>query len=141
MKLNKRQKAIIVGSILGDAYVQATGKKNARLRYEHGGKQKSYLFWKVKELQPLFNGTPRYLERKHPISGETYSYWRHQSFSNELLGYWRKFFYPHGIKCIPKTLAFVLYFSPKKTERLHKIISPFMLPMFAYKLCHNSLTP
>ena len=57
MKLSKRQNAIIVGSILGDAYVQATGQKNARLRYEHGGKQKSYLFWKVKELQPLFSGS------------------------------------------------------------------------------------
>jgi len=203
MKLSKRQNAILVGSILGDAYVQATGKKNARLRYEHGGKQKSYLFWKVQELQPLFNGTPCYLERKHPISGEKYSYWRHQSFSNELLGQWRKFFYPKGIKCIPKTLAkvltepvalavwymddgyyyvkenssylylgrtsrieakiaqlalkknfelfpvvvdkkrkgFVLYFSPKETEKLHKIISPFVLPMFAYKLRHNFLTP
>ena len=203
MKLSKRQNAIIVGSILGDAYVQATGKKNARLRYEHGGKQKSYLFWKVKELKRLFNGVPRYLERKHPISKETYSYWRHQSTSNELLGQWRKFFYPNGIKRIPKTLAkvltepvalavwymddgyyypkenssylylgrtsqveakraqsalkknfdlspvsvdkkrkgFALYFSPKQTEKLHKIVSPHMLPMFAYKLRRISLTP
>ena len=203
MKLNKWQNATIAGSILGDAYVQATGKKNARLRFEHGGQQKSYLFWKVKELQPLFSGTPRYLERKHPISKATYSYWRHQSFSNELLGRWRKFFYPKGVKCIPKTLArvltepvalavwymddgyyypkenssylylgrtsqveakraqcalkrnfdlspaiadkkrksFALYFSPKQTEKLHRVVSPFMLPMFAYKLRHNSLTP
>ncbi len=203
MKLSKRQNAIIVGSILGDAYVQATGKKNARLRYEHGGKQKSYLFWKVNELKLLFKGAPRYLERKHPISKETYSYWRHQSTSNELLGQWRKFFYPHGSKCIPKALAkvltepvalavwymddgyyypkenssylylgrtsqgeakraqsalkknfglapvsvdkkikgFVLYFSPKQTEKLHKIVSPYMLPMFAYKLRPTSLTP
>ena len=203
MKLSKRQNAIIVGSILGDAYVQATGKKNARLRYEHGGKQKSYLFWKVKELRPLFNGSPRYLKRKHPISGGTYTYWRHQSLSNELFGRWRRFFYPNGIKNIPKTLArvltepvalavwymddgyyyqkenssylylgrtsqieaqraqfalkknfdlspvitdkkrkgFALYFSPKQTEKLHALVSPFMLPMFAYKLQHNSLTP
>lgn len=40
-----------------------------------------------------------------------------------------------------KRKGFVLYFSPKKTERLHKIISPFILPMFAYKLRRNSLTP
>ena len=40
-----------------------------------------------------------------------------------------------------KRKGFALYFSPKQTEKLHKIVSPFILPLFAYKLHHNSLTP
>lgn len=105
VKFNKEQKSILIGTILGDAYLQKTGKKNARLRFEHGDKQKNYLFWKISKFPKLFQGEPEYLERKHPISKKIYKYWRHQSNSTPELGKWRAIFYKDGKKHIPEDLG------------------------------------
>lgn len=102
ISLTKEQKSILFGIILGDGYLQKTGKKNARLRLEHGAKQKEYLLWKVEKLKKLFQGKAKYLERIHPITKREYSYWRHQSQSTPYLGKLRKIFYPDGNKRIPE---------------------------------------
>jgi hypothetical protein len=108
VKFTKEQKAILIGTILGDAYLQKTGKKNARLRLEHGGKQRDYLFWKVSQFPKLFQGKPKYLERKHPLSSQIYKYWRHQSNSTPELGKWHARFYEGGKKRIPDNLSDLL---------------------------------
>ena len=33
--MTKKQKEILTGMVLGDCYIQKTGKKNARIRMEH----------------------------------------------------------------------------------------------------------
>lgn len=104
VKLNIEQKSIIIGTILGDAYLQKTGEKNSRLRFEHSYKQKDYIVWKISKLPKLFQGKPKYLERKNPISGKTYRYLRHQSNSIPELGKLQKLFYPKGKKQIPDNL-------------------------------------
>lgn len=105
MKLTKEQEAAIVGMILGDAYLQKTGSKNARLRLEHRADHKDYLVWKAKLLPQLFQGQPTFLKRKHPITNKVYSYVRQQSNSAPLLGKLRRIFYPEGKKVIPDRLA------------------------------------
>ena len=105
MKFTARQRAILAGTILGDGYVQKTGEKNARLRFEHGEKQKEYILWKGKQFPKLFNGAPKRVMRVHPSTKKTYIYWRWQSNSTPELGYWHAQFYPKGKKRIPKTLA------------------------------------
>ncbi len=102
--LSRDQKSILFGTILGDGYVQKTGAKNARLRLEHGSKQKEYLLWKVTQLSVLFPGKPKDLERIHPITKRKYGYCRHQSRSTPYLGKLRKVFYPDGKKKIPDDL-------------------------------------
>lgn len=104
ISLSNDQKSILFGIILGDGYLQSTGKNNARLRLEHGYQQKEYLFWKVGKLKQLFQGKPVYLERVHPLTKKTYKYWRHQSQSTPYLGKIRKIFYPEGKKIIPEDL-------------------------------------
>lgn len=108
MKLSSIQRDILIGTVLGDAYLQKTGKKNARLRLEHGADQKEYLFWKVKNLQQFFQGKPKYLERIHPISKQTYKYWRHQSQSMPFLGKLQRIFYKNGAKSIPEKIEKLL---------------------------------
>ncbi len=105
MHFTARQRAILAGTILGDAFVQKTGSKNARLRLEHGEKQKDYLLWKGQQFPKLFNGSPERLERVHPITKKTYTYWRWQSNATPELGSWRAQFYPEGKKRIPKDLS------------------------------------
>ena len=109
MNFTVRQKAIIVGTILGDAFVQKTGSKNARLRLEHGEKQKEYLLWKGQQFPRLFNGSPARMTRVHPETKKTYTYWRWQSNATPELGKWRAQFYPEGKKRIPVDLSEYLH--------------------------------
>jgi len=104
IKLSLTQKQILYGTILGDGYLQKTGEKNARLRLEHGEKQKEYLFWKANKFKKLFQGKPTYIERIHPKTKKKYKYWRYQSQSTPYLGKLRKIFYPQGKKRVPKNL-------------------------------------
>lgn len=49
LRLTNRQMSIILGSILGDAYIHKLGK----ICFEQSLKQKDYLLWKYTELQNL----------------------------------------------------------------------------------------
>lgn len=108
MNLTKRQNSIILGTLLGDGFLQKTGRENARLRLEHGGKQKEYLVWKGKQFPRLFLGKPVQVKRVHPKTLRTYEYWRWQSNSSPILGKWQKMFYRNGKKHIPENLAELL---------------------------------
>jgi hypothetical protein len=105
MKLTKQQTAVLVGTILGDGFLQKTGEKNARLRMEHSQKQKDYVLWKGNIFGRLFQGKPSYLERIHPKTRATYKYCRWQSSAGPALGKWRKYFYPEGKKIIPPDIG------------------------------------
>ena len=84
---------IIYGLVLGDAYLQPTGKNNARLRIEHSLKQKDYINWKYEQLENLFQTKPRRIDRYHPKAKKIYSYLRLQSHASPLLGELRKKLY------------------------------------------------
>lgn len=99
---------MLVGTVLGDGFLQKTGQKNARLRLEHGEKQKEYLLWKAAQFPRFFQGRPTRLTRTHPHSGQTCAYWRQQSHSSPIFGKWRNVFYPDGTKHIPADLPEML---------------------------------
>jgi hypothetical protein len=105
MELTKQQMNVLVGTILGDGFLQKTGEKNARLRLEHSDKQKDYVLWKGNIFGRLFQGKPNYLERIHPKSKATYSYCRWQSDSAPTFGKWQRYFYPDGKKIVPDTIG------------------------------------
>lgn len=90
--------------ILGDGYLQPTGAKNARLRLEHKADHNDYLKWKVGLLPKLFQGSPKILERIHPLTKKKYRYARQQSHASPFLGKLRKLFYSDGKKHIPENL-------------------------------------
>ncbi|GIW67282.1 MAG: hypothetical protein KatS3mg096_150 [Candidatus Parcubacteria bacterium] len=108
MKITKEQKAALIGMILGDGYLQSTGKKNARLRLEHRAQHYEYLVWKMKLLPQLFQGKPKIIKRQHPLTKRIYSYVRCQSNSSPLLGKLRRLFYQDGQKKIPENIEKLL---------------------------------
>lgn len=61
--LTKRQKEIITGTVLGDACITLKSKNSARLLVSHCDKQKEYLLWKYKELNPFITCNPRFSEK------------------------------------------------------------------------------
>ncbi|KKR92374.1 MAG: LAGLIDADG homing endonuclease [Candidatus Daviesbacteria bacterium GW2011_GWA1_41_61] len=106
--MTKKQKAIIIGSILGDGFLQKTGAKNARLRLEHSLLQKEYLLWKCQILGNYFQSKPQILERKNPVFDKTYQYIRAQSYSGSELGIFFHLFYKNGKKIIPEKISDLL---------------------------------
>lgn len=110
MKLSKRQKMIIYGLILGDGFLQKTGKKNARLRIEHSLKQKEYLDWLYQSLMNLFADKPKMINRQHPQTKQIYHYCRLQSHSAPFFGKLRRQFYPNDKKIIPENIDKLLSF-------------------------------
>lgn len=90
--------------ILGDAYLQKTGKRNARLRVEHSLKQQDYIIWKYQELKNFAQDKPKKIIRFNPVWGKTYSYLRFQSHSSPLFGKLCEIFYKNGKKAIPQEL-------------------------------------
>mgnify|MGYP001587712397 FL=1 len=97
LSLTPRQREILVGCILGDAYVTPLGK----IRIEHSTKQRAYVDWKRKELLSLcYSGEPR--EITHVYRGK-----RYQSIFFLLRQYfriWQNVFYPEKRKVFPKAL-------------------------------------
>ena len=104
VKINKEQESALIGMVLGDAYFQKTGERNARIRLEHRADHADYLIWKTQLLPQLFQGKPVFLKRKHPKTKRIYSYVRQQSNSSPHMGKIRKLFYPDGMKKIPESL-------------------------------------
>jgi LAGLIDADG DNA endonuclease family len=58
--LTQLQKAVVVGSMLGDGYVRKMkGRKNAFLEINHSFKQKEYVDWKYSVLENLTKSKPK----------------------------------------------------------------------------------
>lgn len=99
---------IIYGLILGDGFLQKTGKKNARLRIEHSLKQKEYLDWLYQSLRNLFASEPKMINRQHPQTKQIYHYCRLQSHSSPFFGKLRREFYLNNKKIIPENIEKLL---------------------------------
>ncbi len=108
MGLLKSQREIIIGMILGDAYIQPTGKRNARLRLEHSVKEKEYIFWKYKTLKNMMQAQPKLIKRFNPFYKKQYSYWRCQSHSSPIFGKLRRKFYSDDRKIVPDNIKSLL---------------------------------
>lgn len=79
LTLTQRQKAILIGSLLGDATMELRWK-NARVRFDHSIHQKDYLFWKYNEFQNIATKGPCLIHQtKHWQTGKIYSNWHFSS--------------------------------------------------------------
>jgi len=105
LELTYRQRDILTGCVLGDAYISPLGK----IRIEQSTKQQEYVTWKYQELKSLCYGAlPR--EISHTLNtGKEYT----SLFFNSRQYFrpWRELFYdgkklfPRGLPLSPLTLA------------------------------------
>ena len=96
--LTKRQKAIVIGSILGDGAMRC--KTNALLEINHASKEKEYVDWKFDELSNLVNTPPKI--RKGNAGRVAY---RFTTRSLPVLTSIYRQFYKNGQKSIPSDLT------------------------------------
>lgn len=98
LKLTKKQNSILIGCILGDAYIDKKGK----IQIEHSYKQKNYVDWKYKNLESINYGNPKIVERFNKTNQkhyQSYRFWIRQYFWK-----WRNYFYENNKKIFPKDL-------------------------------------
>ncbi|MBI5401457.1 hypothetical protein HZB05_01350 [Candidatus Wolfebacteria bacterium] len=106
--VTNRQFSIIIGSLLGDAYISPLGK----IQFEQSDKQSDYLKWKFSELKNISYNKISYVERnKNGVVTKSYRFWTRQFFRPL-----REMFYKDGRKHI--------------SDDLLELISPFSLAVW-----------
>lgn len=99
-KILNRQKAIIIGSLLGDGYLDRNRYGSICLEIKQKSEHKDYIFWLWKELKNLCNRKP---------SQRTDNYqWRLITKYGKELNFYYNFFYKNKKKIIRKDIAKIL---------------------------------
>lgn len=108
MHISNTQKAIIIGTILGDGCLEKNGLY-PRLRMEHADFHRSYLEWKIKQLGSFITpASPMKVDAYHSVQKKNYISWRAYTFSSpQLSGVWNMF-YHNGKKKIPENIDVLL---------------------------------
>ena len=97
IKITDVQKAVVIGSILGDGNLSGNwSKTNYRLKISHSVKQRAYLWWKYEILKDFILTKPQVYEKTKSVSFRTISH-------NEFTEFY-KLFYPLGKKVIPQNI-------------------------------------
>jgi len=99
-KISEEQKAIIIGTLLGDGYIYQDKYGSCRLEIKHSESQKDYVFWFHEKLKNVCPGVPRERTDNHQ--------WKFNTESNSDIVSFRKLFYPKGLKIIPRNISEIL---------------------------------
>lgn len=103
LSLNKKQREILVGLILGDAHLEKLYTPIlGRLKIEHSYKQKKYVDWLYKEFRNWVRSKPRL--RLVKAFGKTYQNYGFSTYGHRLLGKFRERFYKGKKKVVPSDL-------------------------------------
>ncbi len=88
MQVTKEQSDLIIGTVLGDGFLQKRGQKT-RLRICHSFKQREYVDWKYKKLQSLCVRTQ--IPKK--VTQNSYQSYLFSTQSDERLSHYHNLFY------------------------------------------------
>ncbi len=106
--LTLRQKAILIGTLLGDGILELNGR-NARLRIDHGIRQKDYVEWKHKEFSNLApSGVRDFAQKIDCRTGKIYRHSKFDTFSNIFLNEFYRMFYIGRKKRVPSDIVEIL---------------------------------
>jgi len=84
--LTSKQKAVIIGSLLGDGTMRiGKGAKNANLKTEHGLEQKKYVEWKYRILRPFVFTKPKMSYRYKENGGKYPKSWWFRTIRHPIL--------------------------------------------------------
>ena len=98
LPFTEKQKAIIIGMILGDGCLcDNWSKTNSRLIVSHSIDQSEYIWWKYHELKSHILTPPRYYERNRSLTIRTISHPEITKF--------REVFYAQKRKIVPQNIA------------------------------------
>lgn len=98
LALNPEQKSLVIGSVLGDGYLEPNwSQANYRLKVQHSVKQRDYVLWKYSLLSDWVLTEPKEQLVNHSI--------RFRTISHPELTKFRKLFYRGSKKIVPENIA------------------------------------
>lgn len=107
LKLTKRQREILVGTLLGDSHLETQNKgRTYRLKVEHSFKQKEYVDWLYKEFRNWVLSPPKVRERfvrLRTVSG-VYAKYYFNTLGVGSLRFYAQQFYVGGKKAVPRLI-------------------------------------
>ena len=137
----ERQKAIVIGSVLGDACLHPNwSSTNYTLKITRSEKQKAYIDWKHEQLKPFVLTAPRWYEKTHSYTLRTISH-------SDLTSLYREF-YPDGKKILPRKikeyirdpLTLALWFMDDgNVRRRHGVMGGFNLNTQSFTESENEM--
>ena len=104
MECTERQRAIVLGAILGDSQIEMRWK-NPRIRFAHSVRQRDYLFWKYSELQSVASSSPILIREKHDMMQKVYESWQFGTRALSEFGEFWNLFYLNRRKRIPERIS------------------------------------
>ena len=105
--LSEREFSVLIGTILGDAYVEQY-PKDARIGIMHSLKQKEFVNWKYEELKRFVKMKPMQSEYFGHRYGKKYFWWRFQTRRFPTFKQLADIFYDGRKKIIPRTISQIL---------------------------------
>ena len=98
VQLDEKQRAVVIGSLLGDANLCANwSKTNYRLQIRHSEHQSEYVRWKYEQLKQIVTTPPKVYEKTNCVHFRT--------ISHPVLTELREVFYPNGKKILTKQVV------------------------------------
>ena len=104
LKLTKRQRAVLVGTLLGDGHLETRdGGKTFRLKVEHALKQREYVEWVHAEFSEWIAGDCYARKRNDGRVFVGFTTYSHPAFR-----FYGKQFYCEKVKRVPKIIKKIL---------------------------------
>ncbi len=107
INITKRQKDILVGTLLGDGCLEINGK-NARLRIDHSLAQKQLTDWIFSEFEGWVSKKPSVSYQYDSRTKKQYSHYRFSTISNPVFNKFYKTYYFSKKKIVPKNIKDLL---------------------------------
>lgn len=102
-KLNKQQKEILVGKLLGDGCLEINGLY-PRFKIDQTRSQKDYVFWLFEKYKKVSGRVPYQIKHFDKRTKKIYYHWRFSTNSLPLFTHWYNLFYKDKKKVIPKNI-------------------------------------
>lgn len=103
--LNRRQRSVLVGKILGDGTIENNGRYS-RVRICQSDKQKDFVDWLYKEFTNFATKKPRFVISKSRY--RNVGQYRFDTFSLPVFKRYRNIFYKNKVKIIPNNIGDLL---------------------------------
>jgi len=98
--ITRRQKGVLIGSILGDAYLEKKLEGgSSSFRFKQSEEKKEYVFWMHDQLKNLCHSLPKRGWNRQ---------WSFNTFCNQYIDSLRRLFYRNKVKIVPKEIAKIL---------------------------------
>ena len=105
--LTKCQRAVLIGTILGDAHLEENGRY-VRLKIDHSIKQQEYVGHKYKIFREHAAGIPKIVSVTDKRTSRVYKHVRFNTKSIPLFVEYRRLFYSDGKKIVPDQISKIL---------------------------------